>query len=128
MDLVSAFGGASTDNYKPNTVVAIDEKFNSRMVRTDTATKSRPVNPFANRSFHDSVSLEAERSLAPEVSALTKIGAVYAQAGVAGTVELVVDTKAEQYIMFDQRNNTHPSSGTRLHTTLKLPSDSTREK
>jgi len=130
MDSVSALmtGRASRDENMPSTVVAIDEKFNSRMIRTDTATKGRPVNPFANRSFHDSVSLEAERNMTPEVSAYSKVGAVYAQAGVAGTVELVVDTKEEQYIILDQRNNTHPDSGTKLHTTRKLPTDSTREK
>lgn len=132
MDLIDAFSGnrRSSEAGMKNTVVAIDDHFNSRMIRTDTlgAAKSRPVNPFANRSFHDSASLRAERSMAPEVSAYTKVGAVYSEAGVGGTVERVVDTKEEQYIMLDQRNNTHPSSGTRLHTTLKLPTDSTREK
>lgn len=113
-----------------NTVVAIDDHFNGRMIRTDNlgAAKARPVNPFANRSSHNSSSIEAERNLAPEVSALSKVGAVYGTRGVFGTIEKVVDTRADDHILFDERNNTHPSSGTQLHTTDKLPMDGTREK
>ena len=113
-----------------NTIAAIDEKFNSRMTRTDIASTQnvRPVNPFAGRSSHNSASLEAERGMAPEVSALTKVGAVYGQGGVFGSIEKVVDTKEEQYIQLNKRNITHPDSGIRLHTTGKLPTDGTRVK
>lgn len=108
-----------------NTLVAIDDQFNSRMIRTDKgAGQPRPVNPFASKSTHNSLSLEAERNMAPQVAALAKVGAVFEQ----GAVERVVDTKANDHILFDQRNNTHPGSGTRLHTTNKLPVDGTREK
>ena len=108
----------------------IDDHFTSRMVRTDAlgVAKARPVNPFATRSSHNSSSLLVERSLVPEVSALTKVGAVYAQPGVFGTIDKVVDTKVEQFILFDTRNLTHPSSGKQLHTTDKLPVHGTREK
>jgi len=112
------------------TDVAIDDHFTARMVRTDAlgAGKPRPVNPFANRSAHSSSSVQSERSFAPEVSVLPKVGAVYEQPGVFGTIEKVVDTKEEQYIMLDDRNINHPSSGKQLHTTGKLPTDATREK
>lgn len=113
-----------------NTLVAIDDQFNSRMVRTDNQGpgRARPVNPFASKSTHNSTSLEAERKMAPEVSGLTMVGAVYLEGGVSGTVERVVETKANDHILFDQRNNTHPDTGTKLHTTNKLPTDGTREK
>lgn len=113
-----------------NTVVAIDDHFNSRMIRTDNlgAAKGRPINPFASRSSHNSSSIEAERQLAPEVSALPKVGAVYGTRGVFGTIERVVDTKVVHHILFDERNDKHPSSGKLLHTTDKLPTDGTREK
>lgn len=113
-----------------NTVVAIDDHFNSRMIRTDTlgAAKARPINPFANRSSHNSFSIEAERNLAPEVSALAKVGAVYGTRGVFGTIEKVVDTREDDHILLNERNNLHPSGGTQLHTTNKLPTDGTRVK
>lgn len=114
----------------PNTVEDINAKFNSRLVRVDAlgAQKARPVNPFANRSAHDSVSLEAERNMAPEVSALTKVGAVYGGGSIFGSVERVVDTKIEQMVLFDTRAINHPRMGLRLHTTSRIPTDGTREK
>lgn len=113
-----------------STEVAIDDHFTARMVRTDAlgAGKPRPVNPFANRSAHTSSSVQSERELAPEVSALAKVGAVYEQPGVFGSIQKVVDTKEEQYIILDERIKTHPKSGKQLHTTDKLPTDGTREK
>lgn len=113
-----------------NTVQDINDKFESRMVRVDVlgANKARPVNPFANRSSHDSWSVSNERNMAPEVSALTKVGAVYGGGAVFGSLERVVDTKIEQMVLFDTRAITHPSTGLRLHTTNKLPSDITNEK
>ncbi|CAM9707958.1 unnamed protein product [Ectocarpus sp. 6 AP-2014] len=112
------------------TLTVIDDHFRSRMVRTDTlgVAQARPVNPFATRSSHTSSSLNTERSLAPEFSSLAKVGAVYEQPGLFGTIEKVVDTREDDHILFDTRNLTHPSSGKRKHTTDKLPTTGTRVK
>lgn len=104
-----------------NTIKDIDDKFTSRLVRVDAlgAPKARPINPFANRSFHDTSSLEMERNMAPEVSALKKVGAVYGGGPTFGSIA---------HVLFDKRAINHPGSNLRLKTTNKIPTDGTREK
>lgn len=103
-----------------STVRDIDNKFTSRLTRPDKLV-GRPVNPFAETSSKTPKSSSSEDKLKPEISATTKLGAVY-----QGNV---VDTKFEQAVSFDRYTvQTNPKAGYRLHSTGRMAVEHTREK
>lgn len=102
------------------TVNDIDNMFTSRLTRPDKLV-GRPVNPFATASKQTVSSSRFEDTLKPEVTATTKLGAVY-----QGNV---VDTKFEQVVKFDRYSvQTNPRAGYKLHSTGRMNVEHTREK
>lgn len=105
----------------PSSVQDIDNKFTSRLTRLDKMTGGRPVNPFATASSKTPWSSVFEDTLKPEVTATSKLGAVYQGH--------VVDTKIEEGVKFDRYTvHTNPKAGYKLHTTGRMPVEHTREK
>lgn len=104
-----------------STVRDIDNKFTSRLTRPDKLT-GRPINPFAtSQAPKNSSFASSQEKLKPEISATTKLGAVY-----QGNV---VDTKFEQAVSFDRYTvMTNPKAGYKLHTTGRMAVEHTREK
>lgn len=104
-----------------STVVDINNKFTSRLTRPDKLTGKRPVNPFATTSSKTPNASFFEDMLKPEITATTKLGAVYQGH--------VVDTKFGQNVKFDRYSvQTNPKAGYKLHTTGRMPVEHTREK
>lgn len=98
----------------------IDNKFTSRLTRPDLMN-GRPVNPFATTSSQNPKSSFFEDLLKPEVTATTKLGAVYQGH--------VVDTKFEEHVKFDRYTvHTNPKAGYKLHSTGRMEVEHTREK